>query len=139
MFHLKKFVSGSEFSYTDVQFIDDEAEMATLGIPIIIGDGDRLKQLVIITDFNEVKILSNYSFGIAEVRKIKLKAGHGYTEYRRLNVNGNISFSHVTIIPVSDYGEYNIPTITNEQVAFESDGSLYITNEYNISEITMWP
>lgn len=139
MLRLNKFVSGSEFSYTDVRLITDEAEMAALGIPIIVGDNDRLKQIVIITDFDEIKILTNYAFGIAEVRKIRLQAGNGYTEYRRLNVNGNISFSHVTIIPTSDYGIYDIPTIVEEQIAFESDGNLYITNEYNISEITMWP
>jgi hypothetical protein len=130
MIRLKKFVSGSEFSYTNVQFIDDEAEMTARGIPIIIGDGIRLKQIVIITTFGEVKILSNYAFGIVEVGKFKLPNGHGYAEYRRLNVNGDISFSSVVIIPTSDYDSYGIPTITEEQVSFVSDKSQRVRNYY---------
>jgi hypothetical protein len=134
MIRVKRILTGSNFSYDDVEVIRSVDQQRVMNIGSFVNH-PVLDQMVIKTRDGKVRIISDWNSGLLEVKSMNPPLDS--KKVAQLVVCGDVSFGPAFIIKQCDSSRYNIPEVFRHQLSFVSDGSLFICREQNLTEITL--
>jgi len=133
MLKIKRIITNNSFSYSNIKFMDFEEDQNAIGIKKYITD-ELLEQIVIHTNDDKIKIVSDWMIGVLEVRMMKIPEGS--EKISQLTLSGEISYSPAFLIEMKDYKRLKIPKIFVHQLSFVADNHLYICHQKALVEIT---
>lgn len=131
---IRRIVTGSEFAYENVEVIYEKHSGIQEDIQQCFTH-PSLDRVIIKTKEGEVKLITDWQSGYAEIKRMKPPACAN--KVKRLVICGEVSFSPAYLIPQDHCKSLGIPEAFSYQLSFVADGSLYICREQNISEITL--